>query len=57
MSIIYIDLIAISNKFVIHPHAHAEQQVIIYLTHQRTMTILPVTCRKSTEHAAHLPAW
>lgn len=54
---IYIAVIVTSNKFIIHRHMHAEQQVVIHLTHQRMMTMLPITCRKSTEHAAHLPAW
>lgn len=45
------------NKLVIHQHAHVEQQIVDHLTHQRMMSMLPITCRKSTEHAAHLPAW
>lgn len=48
---------AMSNKLVIHQHAHVEQQIVDRLTHQRMMTTSPIICRKSTEHAAHLPAW
>ncbi len=54
---IYISVTAMSNKLVIHQHAHVEQQIVDHLTHQRMMSMLPITCRKSTEHAAHLPAW
>lgn len=53
----YISMTAMSNKLVIHQHAHIEQQTVDRLTHQRMMSMLPITCRKSTEHAAHLPAW
>ena len=53
----YITIIVISNKFIIHQHSHVEQQIVDHLTHQRMMSMLPITCRKSTEHAAHLPAW
>lgn len=53
----YIAMIAMSNKLVIHEHAHVEQQIIDHLTHERLMTTSPITCRKSTEHVAHLPAW
>lgn len=49
-------MIAISNKFIIHRNAHVEQQTVDRLTHERKMTTLPITCRKSTEHAVHLPA-
>lgn len=48
---------AMSNKLVIHQHTHIKQQIVIRLTHERMITMLPITCRKSTEHAAHLPAW
>ena len=41
-----------------HPTAaHIKQEIVIRLTHEPMMNILPFTCRKSTEHAAHLPAW
>lgn len=53
----YITIIVISNKLIIHQHSHVEQEVIDLHTHERMMTMLPITCRKSTEHAAHLPAW
>lgn len=53
----YITIIVISNKLVIHQHAHIEQQTVDRLTHERMMTTSPIICRKSTEHAAHLPAW
>lgn len=48
---------AMSSKLVIHQHAHIEQQIIDHLTHERLMTTPPIIYRKSTEHAAHLPAW
>lgn len=48
---------AMSSKLVIHQHAHIEQQTVDRLTHEPMMNILPSTCCKSTEHAAHLPAW
>ena len=48
-------MIAISNKLIIHRRAHINQQIVIRLTHERMMNILPSTCCKSTEHAAHLP--
>ncbi|GEM_PF-4654170 len=54
---IYIAMIAISNKLFIHQLVHIEQQIIDHLTHERMMTTSPIICRKSTEHAAHLPAW
>ena len=54
---IYIAIIAMSNKLVIHEHAHVEQQIIDHLTHEQTMTTSPIICRKSTEHVAHLPTW
>lgn len=46
-----------SNKFIIHQHTHVEQEVIDLHTHERMMTTSPITCRKSTERAAHLRAW
>ena len=54
---IYIVMIAMSNKLVIHELVHIEQQIIDHLTHERMMTTSLITCRKTTEHAAHLPAW
>lgn len=54
---IYIAMIAISNKLFIHQLVHIEQQTVDRLTHEPMMNILPSTCCKSTEHAAHLPAW
>ncbi len=54
---IYISMIAISNKLVIDQLVHIEQQIIDHLTHERLMTTPPIIYRKSTEHAAHLPAW
>lgn len=50
-------MIAMSNKLVIHQHAHIKQEIIDLHTHERMMTTSPITCRKSTGHAAHLPAW
>ncbi len=50
-------MIAISNKLVIQRRAHIKQEIVIRLTHEPMMNILPSTCCKSTEHAAHLPAW
>lgn len=48
---------AMSNKLVIDRCAHIKQQIVIHLTHERLMTTSPIICCKSTEHAAHLPAW
>ena len=53
----YITITVISNKFIIHQHSHVEQEVIDLHTHERMISMSPITCRKSTEHAAHLPAW
>lgn len=50
-------MIAMSNKLVIQRRAHIKQEIVIRLTHEPMMNILPTTCYKSTEHAAHLPAW
>lgn len=48
---------AMSNKLVIDRCVHIKQEIVIRLTHEPMMNILPSTCCKSTEHAAHLPAW
>lgn len=53
----YITITVISNKLIIQRRAHIKQEIVIRLTHEPMMNILPFTCCKSTEHAAHLPAW
>ncbi len=53
----YISMTAISNKLVIQRREHIKQEIVIRLTHEPMMNILPTTYYKSTEHAAHLPAW
>lgn len=54
---IYITMIVMSYKLIVHQHTHIEQEVIDLHTHERMMTTSPIICRKSTEHAAHPPAW
>ena len=54
---IYIAIIAMSNKLVIHQLVHIEQQIIDHLTHEQMMTTPQIISCKSTEHAAHLSAW